>query len=74
MNRYLALLCVTTLFAGLFVGLSACTNAGYSTPPAAPSVTTPNGTYNIQIISYDPTTLQQDSLTTPLFTLPTTVQ
>jgi hypothetical protein len=55
-------------------GVSACTNAGYSTPPPAPKVSTPGGTYNVQIISYSQKTQAQTSLTNPLFTLPVTVQ
>jgi hypothetical protein len=73
-NRYLALVCLALMFSGLFMGISACTNAGYSTAPPAPVVTTPGGTYNVQIITYDPSALQQNSLSTPTFTLPVTVQ
>jgi hypothetical protein len=73
-NRYLALICMALMFSGLFMGISACTNAGYSTPPPAPKVTTPAGTYNVQIITYNQGSLQQSSLTTPMFTLPITVQ
>jgi sugar lactone lactonase YvrE len=73
-NRYLTLICAALMLCGVFMGIAACTNSGYSTPPAAPKVSSPAGTYNVQIITYDPTTQQQNSLTTPLFTLPTTVQ
>ena len=62
------------MLSGLFMGLTACTNAGYSTPPPAPKVATPAGTYNVQIITYDPEALIQNSLTNPMFTLPVTVQ
>jgi len=74
MHRYLVLLCLAATFSGVFLGLSSCTNAGYSTPLPAPKVTTPAGTYNVQIITYHPDNLQQSSLTTPPFILPVTVQ
>ena len=70
----MAVICVAMMLSGLFMGLTACTNAGYSTPPPAPKVATPAGTYNVQIITYDPEALIQNSLTTPMFTLPVTVQ
>ncbi len=73
-NAYLAMLCLACMFSGLFLGITACTNAGYSTPPPAPKVTTPTGTYNVQIITYDPANSQQNSLQSPAFVLPTTVQ
>jgi hypothetical protein len=72
--RSMAVICIAMMLSGLFMGLTACTNAGYSTPPPAPKVTTPNGTYNVQIITYDPEALIQNSLTSPVFTLPVTVQ
>lgn len=74
LNRYLMLVCLGVMLSGMLGGVSACTNAGYSTPPPAPKVTTPGGTYNVQIISYSQKTQAQTSLTTPLFTLPVTVQ
>jgi hypothetical protein len=72
--RSMAVICIAMMLSGLFMGISACTNAGYSTPPAAPKVATPAGTYNVQIITYDPEALIQNSLTTPMFTLPVNVQ
>jgi hypothetical protein len=72
--RSMAAICVAMVLSTLFLGLAACTNAGYSTPPPAPTVTTPAGTYNVQIITYNLNSLQQSSLTTPMFTLPITVQ
>ena len=74
LNRYLMLVCFGVMLSGLLGGVSACTNAGYSTPPPAPKVTTPSGTYNVQIITYSQKTQAQTSLSTPLFTLPITVQ
>jgi hypothetical protein len=73
-HRSMALICVAMMLSGLLMGMTACTNAGYSTPPPAPKVKTPSGTYNVQIISYDPQALKQNSLTTPMFTLPLSVQ
>lgn len=72
--RYMAMVCIAIMLSGLFLGITACTNAGYSTPPPAPNVKTPQGTYNVQIITYDPEALTQTSLTTPMFTLPVSVQ
>ena len=72
--RSMAVICIAMMLSGLFMGITACTNAGYSTPPPAPKVKTPGGTYNVQIITYDPAALIQNSLTTPMFTLPVTVQ
>jgi disulfide bond formation protein DsbB len=74
LNRYLNMACLAVMFLGAFMAVTSCTNAGYSTPPHAPIVTTPPGLYNVQIISYNPSTLQQNSLTTPVFTLPLTIQ
>ena len=70
----MAAICIVMMLSGLLMGMVACTNAGYSTPPPAPKVATPAGTYNVQIITYDPEALKQSSLTTPMFTLPLDVQ
>jgi hypothetical protein len=72
--RHMAVMCVAIMITGLLMGLTSCTNAGYSTPPPAPKVTTPSGTYNVQIITYNQNSLVQSSLTTPMFTLPISVQ
>jgi hypothetical protein len=74
LHRCVVAICVAVALSGLFVGVTACTNAGYSTPPPAPAVKTPAGTYNVQIITFNENSLQQSSLTTPMFTLPITVQ
>jgi Bacterial Ig-like domain (group 3) len=74
MSRYLTLICVALMLSGVFMGLASCTNAGYSTPPIVPQVKTPSNTYNIQIITYNNITGQQNSVTVPLFAIPTTVQ
>jgi hypothetical protein len=71
-NRYLSILGFALLMSGGFMGISSCTNAGYSTPLPAPKVTTPAGTYNVQIITTDSSGLQ-NSLSSPVFVLPTTV-
>jgi hypothetical protein len=72
--RSMAMICIAMMVCGLFMGITACTNAGYSTPPPAPKVATPAGTYNVQIVTYNPQDLTQDSLTSPMFTLPISVQ
>ena len=72
--RSMAAICVLIMLSGLFMGLTACTNAGYSTPPPPPNDATPAGTYNVQIVSYNPIDLTQDSLSSPMFTLPINVQ
>ncbi len=64
LNSYLTMICLAVMFSGVFMGVTSCTNAGYSTPPAAPKVTTPTGTYAVQIITYTPSTSQQNSVTT----------
>jgi sugar lactone lactonase YvrE len=73
-NRYLSMVCLAVMLSGAFIGITACTNSGYSTPPPAPKVTTPAGTYQVQIVTVNPQTGLQNSLTTPLFVLTTTVQ
>jgi hypothetical protein len=71
-NRYLSVLGFAVMISGGIAFVSSCTNSGYSTPLSAPKVTTPSGTYNVQIITTDPSGLQ-NSLTAPVFVLPTTV-
>lgn len=72
--RSMAVICIAIMLSGVLMGITACTNAGYSTPPPAPKVATPAGSYNVQIITYNPQNLTQNSLTTPMFTLPISVQ
>ncbi len=74
LDRYLMLVCLGAVLSGGFMGITSCTNAGYSTPPPAQKVKTPSGAYNVQIVTYDRNALQQNSLTTPVFTLPVQVQ
>ena len=74
-NRYLTMVCLAVMLSGAFMAVTSCTNAGYSTPLSAPKVTTPAGTYNVKIISYNASSLQQNSLAnTPVYTLQLTVQ
>ena len=74
-SRYLTMVCLAVMLSGAFMGVTSCTNAGYSTPPPPPNEKTPAGTYNVQIISFNPSTLQQNSLVnTPPYTLQLTVQ
>jgi len=69
-NRSMLTLICLALFAGTGLGLSGCTNSGYTTTPPAPHVTTPAGTYNISIYTLDLVTNQISSLP---FTLSVTV-
>jgi sugar lactone lactonase YvrE len=72
--RSMAVICAVMMLSGLLIGITACTNAGYSTPPPPPNDATPAGSYNVQIVTYSPQNLTQNSLTTPMFTLPISVQ
>jgi len=74
LNRYLMLVCLVAVLSSVFLGITSCSNANYSTPPPAPKVTTPSGSYSVQIITYDPHALKQNSLTAPVFALPVSVQ
>jgi hypothetical protein len=74
LSRSLTMLCLALMLSGAFLSMTSCTNAGYSTPPPAPKVSTPTGTYNMQIITYSQSSLEQTSLTAPVFNLPVKVQ
>lgn len=74
LNRYLQMVLVAVALAGVFGGLTACTNIGYSTTPPAPKVATPAGSYNIQIVTVNPKNGAQNSLTTPVFSIPVTIK
>lgn len=63
--------CLLFLLAGAAVGLTGCTNSGYTTTPPSPHVTTPPGTYNVSIYTVDLTTDQVSSLP---FTLSVTIK
>jgi sugar lactone lactonase YvrE len=69
-SALLTALCVV-LLAGSAIGLVGCTNSGYTHTPAAPTVTTPSGTYQVSIYTVDLTNNQRSSLP---FTLTVTVQ
>ncbi|MGB0065460.1 MAG: Ig-like domain-containing protein, partial [Terracidiphilus sp.] len=74
-NRYMTMVGLVIMLSGAFMGVTSCTNAGYSTPPSPPHEVTPPGTSNVQIISVSPSNLQQNSLvSTPPYTLQLTVQ
>jgi sugar lactone lactonase YvrE len=68
-GRALTIICLLLLFAGAFLGVTACTNSGYTHTPPRPVVTTPAGTSNVAIT----TTLNGQIVSLP-FTLPVTVQ
>jgi len=72
-SRNLTMMGLVLVLAGACIGMTSCTNAGYSTPPPVPVAKTPAGAYQVQIITVNPQTGQQNSLTVPVFTLPTTV-
>jgi hypothetical protein len=67
----LTIACLMLLLAGTVMGVSGCTNSGYTTTPPAPHVVTPSGTYNVRVFATDPT----DGTTKTLpFTLSVTVK
>ncbi len=63
--------CLLLVFAGAAVGLTGCTNSGYSHTPVSPQVTTPSGTYQVSIYTLDLDSNQVSSLP---FTLSVTIQ
>jgi hypothetical protein len=67
----LTIACLMLLLAGTVMGVSGCTNAGYTTTPPAPHVVTPSGTYNIRIYATDPV---DGTVKTLPFTLPVTIK
>jgi hypothetical protein len=75
-NHYVTMICLAAMLAGALIGVTACTNAGYSTPPKVQSTPTPAGTYQVGVISYNPAIgpSQPNSLATQPFTLAVTVQ
>ena len=64
-------LCLVLLLASATMGLTGCTNSGYTTTPPAPHVVTPSGTYNVRIYGVDPV---DGTVKTLPFTIPVTVQ
>jgi len=67
----LTIACLMLLLAGTVMGVSGCTNAGYTTTPPAPHVVTPSGTYNIRVYATDPV---DGTVKTLPFTLPVTIK
>ena len=67
----LTVICLILLFAGTLVGLSGCTNSGYTHTPPAPHVTTPDGTYNVRIYALE---LDNSQVTSLPFTLSVTIK
>lgn len=67
----LTIACLLLIFTGATMGLSGCTNSGYTTTPPAPHVTTPAGTYNVRIYTID---LTSDKVSSLPFTLTVTIQ
>ena len=47
-------ICMLLMLAGGALGLTGCTNGGYTTTPPSPHVVTPSGTYNVRIYATDP--------------------
>jgi hypothetical protein len=67
----LTTLSLVLLLAGAAIGVSGCTNSGYTTTPPAPHVVTPSGTYNVRIYATDPVS---GAVATLPYTLPVTVK
>jgi Bacterial Ig-like domain (group 3) len=74
LNRYrskVSILSLILLLAGLAMGVSGCTNSGYTKTPPAPHVVTPSGTYNVRVYATDPV---DGTVKTLPFTLSVTVK
>jgi hypothetical protein len=67
----LTIACLMLLLAGTALGVSGCTNSGYTTTPSAPHVVTPAGTYNVRVYATDPV---DGTVKTLPFTLSVTVK
>lgn len=70
-GRALMMICALFLITAAVVGMSACSNGGYSKTPPAPHVTTPSGSYVVGIKATRPDTGELVSLP---FTMNVTVQ
>jgi sugar lactone lactonase YvrE len=68
-SRALTIICLMLILTGAVFGVSACTNNGYTHTPAAPVVTTPSGTSNVEV-----TTTWNGALVSLPFALPVTVK
>ncbi len=67
----LTTLSLSLIITGAFLGITGCTNSGYTTTPPAPHVVTPSGTYNVRLYATHP---HDGTLITLPFTLPVTVK
>jgi sugar lactone lactonase YvrE len=71
-NRYLLnLVCLALFFAGTVMGITSCTNSGYTKTPTVPVYTTPSGAYKITVQVTNTATGVVESLP---FTLGVTIQ
>ena len=61
---------LTLMLSGAAMCVSSCSNSGYTKTPPAPHVATPPGTYQVSIVTLDPSSGHQESLP---FTMPVTV-
>jgi hypothetical protein len=68
----LKMLCFTLLLSSAAIGITGCTNSGYTNTPPAPHVTTPSGTSNVSIIATDPSA--NNAVVSLPFTIKVTVQ
>jgi hypothetical protein len=73
-GRALTIVCLMLLFAGAVFGVTACNNSSYTHTPPAPVVTTPAGTYNIEVAVYQFNANVTLPLPQPYLILPVTVQ
>lgn len=67
----LSTLSLMLVLVGVAMGVSGCTNSGYTTTPPAPHVTTPSGTYNVALYATDP---HDGTVKTLPFTIAVTVK
>ena len=67
----LTMLSLGLMLGSAMLGMTGCTNAGYTTTPPAPRVVTPSGTYQVRIYATDPAS---GAVTTLPFTLPLTIK
>jgi hypothetical protein len=76
LNRYLLnIVCLVLLFAGTVMGITSCTNDGYTHTPPVPVVTTPASKANTPYeISIQITNTQRGVVESLPFTLGVTIQ
>jgi len=70
-GAWLTGLCLVLVLGGAAMGVTGCTNSGYTTTPPAPHVVTPSGTYNVSVYATDPITGKKTTLP---FTIAVTVK